>query len=387
MNVTSFQIRPPKAHADAPKADVEVWDTAVRVFHWSLVTMVTVALVTGLLLLPTWITLHLVAGTAAAALIVARVVWGLWGPGAARFASFVSGPRKLLAHCRELAAGTARRHLSHNPLGGAMIVAMFVVVILLALTGAVAEGGVLKSGPLAFMTTFAAGWTVRGIHQLIAYVLLGMVVLHLGGVVFESRRSHENLARAMVDGHKPARPGDIAPPRAVAHPVLAGSVAALLLLAGTGVIYALAQRPGLGVPRGPLDPVYADECGACHIAYHPSLAPAATWSAIMSDLTHHFGDNAALDAATSERIRKYLLNHSAERYDTLPANRLRRTDPADPLRITATPFWQRRHRHIPDSVFASRQVVARSNCAACHEDAASGLFAPSAIEIPENAEP
>lgn len=387
MNIASYQTRPPKTPADAAKADVEVWDTAVRVFHWSLVATLSVALVTGLLLLPTWITLHLVAGTTAAALVVARVVWGLWGPGAARFASFVSGPRALLAHCRKLAAGTAQRHLGHNPLGGAMIVAMFVVVILLALTGVVAEGGALKSGPLAFMTTFEVGWTVRGIHQLIAYILLGMIVLHLGGVVFESRRSHENLVRAMVDGSKPTRPGDIAPQRAVAHPVLAGIVAAPLLLAAAGVIYALAQRPGLGVPREPRDPVYVSECGACHIAYHPSLAPAATWSAIMSDLTHHFGDNAALDAATSDRIRKYLLTHSAEHYDTLPANRLRRTDPADPLRITTTPFWLRRHRHIPDSVFASKQVVARSNCAACHEDAASGLFAPTAIEIPEDAEP
>jgi cytochrome b len=382
MNVAGFPTRQPAA-----RTDVQVWDIGVRVFHWSLAATATVALLTGLALLPTWITLHLVAGTAAVALVVARVVWGVWGPGPARFTSFVQGPRALLEHCRALAAGTAHRHLGHNPLGGAMIVALIAAVVLLALTGVVAEGGALKSGPLAFMTTFAVGWSVRQLHSVMAYVLLGLVVLHVAGVVFESRRSRENLVRAMVDGHKPARPGDIAPPRAAAHPVLAAAVATVLLVAGTAVIVALAQRPGLGTPRAPIDPLYDAECGECHIAYHPSLLPAVSWSAIMADLSHHFGDNASLDAATADRLRTYLLAHSAEHYDTLPANRFRQTDPAAPLRITATPFWQRRHHDIPDSVFAAPQVRARSNCGACHEDAAGGLFAPSAIAIPEDAEP
>ena len=92
------------------------------------------------------------------------------------------------------------------------------------------------------------------------------------------------------------------------------------------------------------------------MAYHPSLAPAASWSAMMDDLSHHFGENAELDPATADHIRSYLLAHSAEHYDTLVANRLRQTDPADPLRITATPFWQRIHRRISASVFASKQV-------------------------------
>lgn len=268
-----------------------------------------------------------------------------------------------------------------------MIVTLLVIVVLLALTGVVAQGGALKTGPLAFMTTYNIGWAMRSVHQLIAYLLLGLVILHVAGVLFESRRSCENLVRAMFDGRKPTRPGDVAPPPALERPVLAAVVATLLMLAGAGTVYALAQRPGLGVPRAPLDPVYTTECGACHIAYHPSLAPAASWSAMMNDLSHHFGENAELDAATADHIRTYLLAHSAEHYDTLVANRLRQTDPADPLRITATPFWQRIHRRISASVFASKQVVARSNCSACHHDVASGLFEPSAIEIPENAKP
>lgn len=380
MNVAGFSIRRPTT-----RAHVKVWDLGVRAFHWSLLAALTVALITGLLLLPLWITLHLIAGTAAVVLVAARVVWGVWGPGAARFSSFVRGPRAVLDHYHELARGTAHRHLGHNPLGGAMIVSLLIIVVLLGLTGVVAQGGMLKSGPFAFMTSYEVGRFVRHVHKFFALLLLGLVVLHVAGALFESRRSREHLVRSMIHGHKPVRPGDITPPATRARPVLAGAVAAVLLLAGAGTVYALAQRPGLGVPKAPLDPVYVNECGACHMPYHPSLAPAATWSAIMANLTHHFGQDASLDAATTAHIRKYLLAHSAEHYDTLAANRLRRTDPADPLRITATPFWQHIHRRIPASVFASKQVVSRGNCSACHHDAARGLFQPSAIQIPEDA--
>lgn len=365
---------------------VKIWDIVVRVFHWSLAITVTVALVTGLFLLPTWITVHLIAGTTAAALVVIRIVWGIWGPGAARFAAFVHGPRKLFDHCRELADGRARRHLGHNPLGGAMIVALLVVIALLTLTGVIAEGGAVKSGPLAFATPYTVGWTARSIHNMIAYVLLALVVLHLAGVAFESRRSSENLLLSMIHGHKPTRPDDIPPPHHAARPVLAGVVATLLVLVSSVTVYALAQRPALGVPHAPLDPVYANECGACHIPYHPSLEPAASWSAIMANLSHHFGQNAELAPATAAHIRTYLLAHSAEHYDTLPAHRFRHVNPADPLRITATRFWKRIHRNIPDSAFSSKSVVSRGNCGACHTDARSGLFQPSAIAMPEEAE-
>jgi hypothetical protein len=281
----------------------------------------------------------------------------------------------------------AERHRGHDPLGGAMIVALLTVIVAVTVTGVVVLGGVLKSGPLAFATSFAIGWDVRGVHKLLAIGLLALISLHVAGAVFESWRTRENLVRAMVDGNKLAPSGDIAPPSTVARPVLAAIIATLLLLSGAGIVHTLAQRPGLGVPRAPLDPVYAEECGACHMAYHPSLAPNATWSAMMVDLAHHFGQNAEVDTATADHIRTYLLANSAEHYDTFAANRLRRMDPADPLRITAAPFWKRMHRRIPASVFASKQVVARVNCAACHHDAASGLFEPSAIQIPENAEP
>ena len=61
----------------------------------------------GFLLRPTWINLHVWAGVTAAALLLARVLWGIWGSKNARFAGFVKGPREVLAHMKELRAGKA----------------------------------------------------------------------------------------------------------------------------------------------------------------------------------------------------------------------------------------------------------------------------------------
>jgi cytochrome b len=364
-----------------------VWDPFVRIFHWLLVAALTAALITSLLLPPTWVDAHVIVGTGAAALVAARIVWGFLGPSAARFSSFVRGPRSVLHHLMELRTGSGRRHIGHNPLGAAMILALLATVLAVAVSGTVALGGVVKSGPLAFASSFVVGEAARQIHALLAYGLLVLIGLHVTGAIFESRRTGENLIRSMIDGRKELRAGDAVPAKRTAYPIAAAAVVAALFFVSTAALATLTNRPALGVPMKPLDPVYASECGACHVAYHPSLAPAETWRALMAGLSEHFGEDASLDPKTAQTILAYLTANSADTFDTRAANVFRRRNPDDPLSITATSFWRHRHARIPDRVFASPAVASRGNCDACHADAASGLFRPSAIAIPKDAEP
>ena len=180
----------------------------------------------------------------------------------------------MLHHLAELRTGTGQRHIGHNPLGAAMILALLATVIAVAASGTVALGGVIKSGPLAFASSFVVGEAARQIHALLAYGLLVLIGLHVAGAIFESRRTGENLVMSMIDGRKERRPGDAVPAKRTPYPVVAAAIFAALFLVSTAAVATLAKRPGLGVPTKPLDPVYATECGDCHIAYHPSLAPA-----------------------------------------------------------------------------------------------------------------
>ncbi len=362
---------------------IAVWDLPVRAYHWLQFVLVAVAAVTGFLLGGRWIDVHVWAGAALAALLVMRIIWGFAGSTYARFSTFLPAPRTVFSHVRELKSGTARPHLGHNPLGALMILALVAVIAGLVVSGTIIFGGVFKKGPGAAFFSFATGFSAREIHELLAFALLGLVGLHIAGAFFESWRTGENLARAMVTGSKRLEPGRHEERPIAARPLVA--VVTILVLFGAAVPLglSLAAIPPSGMPVAQLDPVYRQECTACHMAYHPSLLPTASWQALMDNLDDHFGEDASLDPETATTITAFLTANAAETADTKPANAFRRLDPASPYELTATPFWKRMHGEIPDSVFSAKPVSSKANCAACHRDAEAGAFYPANINIPK----
>lgn len=371
-----------------------VWDLGIRLFHWALVISFALAAYTGFLGPRNLLNLHVISGVTAGALIVFRLVWGWLGPGYARFSSFPLSPKAMRQHLGEIVAELRRaapsRHVpmpGHNPLGAAMVYALLLLIPLTVVTGIILLGGAVKQGPLAFLVSWDTGALARNLHQALAIALLCLVGAHLAGVIFESRRERINLAAAMVTGRKPISASHGAPPLHRARPRLAAVILAVTAAVIVPATIALARLPGRGVPPATLDPLYAKECGACHFAYPPGLAPAETWSEMMAGLDHHFGENASLDAAAAAQIGAYLAANGAENWDTRPAHLFRQRDAANPLSITATPGWMRFHRNLPEAIFKSKQVGTKGACNACHRDAATGRFDPQQIEIPEGAEP
>lgn len=366
-----------------PTGTTMVWDVFVRVFHWSLVGAVSLAALTGFVLGASWIDIHIWAGGVAAVLILSRTLWGFLGTTYARFSSFVTGPRTVLEHAQMLRAGDAPRHLGHNPLGALMILAIMLLVLAMALSGLIILGGVFKTGPLGFAISFDAGSSLSELHEVLAIGFLILISLHIGGAIYESRRSRENLPRSMVTGRKENRSNDHVSPPANARPVLMVAVVAAGLGFAAWGGTELASRPALGVPVVTLDPVYADECSACHMAFHPSLLPAKSWAYTMAHLDDHFGEDASLDIGTTEELALWLSENAGERFDTKPANVFMEVAPSAPGSIIKTPFWQRTHHHIDDAMFKRRPIYSNSNCAACHSDAESGRFYPANISIPQ----
>jgi cytochrome b len=177
-------------------ATVRVWDPLVRIFHWSLVGLFTFAFLTG----DEWQKPHEVAGYIIAGLIAFRVVWGLIGSRYARFASFIYRPSTVAGFLADTMRMKARRYLGHNPAGGMMVAGLLLAIVGISLSG-------------WMMTTDAywgVGW-VEELHEAAAFTALGLVALHVGGVIVASFEHGENLVRAMVIGRKRAPgPDDIA---------------------------------------------------------------------------------------------------------------------------------------------------------------------------------
>ena len=184
---------------------VRLWDPLVRFGHWGLAAAFAVAWLTG----EEWEAVHVFAGYGVAAIVAVRVLWGLVGPRTARFASFVRGPRAVLAYLRGLVRGNAPRYLGHNPAGAAMVLALLLSLVATAGTGmallAVEEG----EGPLAGIV--AAGTEHDGreevleeAHELFAEGSLALVIVHVLGVLASSLAHRENLVRSMLTGRKRA---------------------------------------------------------------------------------------------------------------------------------------------------------------------------------------
>ena len=362
-----------------------VWDLGVRLFHWLLVAAVAIALATGLSGPRSVLNIHIAAGAAIGGLVAFRILWGLTGSTYARFSSFPVQFSAISADLAGLVAGRRPRYRGHNPLGSLMALALLAILTLSVMTGVVTLGGVDKQGPLAFVTSYNAGKATQEVHQALAYGLLALIGCHLLGVAYEARHGQPDLVRAMLTGKKAASTDDHPASPARAKPLLAGLCVLILLTGAVHQIVALSARPALGVPSGPLDPTYREECGSCHMAYPPSLAPSARWIAILANLSDHFGEDASLKPDVAGHIRAYLTMNAAEKWDTRAAYEFQRSNPQDPLRLTATPFWVRTHRGIPESVFNSRAVGAKDACDKCHRDASTGRFDPQDIQIPERA--
>ena len=359
---------------------VPVWDKFVRIFHWGLVLCIFTAMVTGFLMGPEMVPVHVYAATTATVLLFLRILWGFFGPIYARFSSFTFSPRTILLHALAVRSGHAKRYLGHNPLGGAMILALIAAIALLGVTGAVVLGGVLKIGPLAGFASYMTGDAAKEVHESIALFLLVLVVGHIGGVAFESKHANDPLVPAMVTGKKPARDGDVKSPTVRVYLRTMVMVSALGLAITVGGMTAMASKKPANMPVTNISLLVADECTACHMFYHPSLMPAKSWAALTATLDDHFGEDASLDEDTTAEIRDWLMTHASETADTQPANIFTRALANGAFTLTETRFWKQMHHEFSDADFSAAPVYTKSNCAACHKDASTGMFSPFKIE-------
>ncbi|HUL08247.1 MAG TPA: cytochrome b/b6 domain-containing protein [Candidatus Acidoferrum sp.] len=173
----------------APRSEVKVWDPLVRIFHWGLVAAFLTAWATG----DEIRSVHIAAGSCVIGLVAFRIAWGFIGGQHARFTNFVRGPRAVTRYLRDTVMLRARRYLGHNPAGGAMIIALLAMLSVIGATG-------------IMMTTDAfrgLAW-IRDLHEGAVSLTLGLVVLHILGVIIASYEHGENLIRAMVTGRKRA---------------------------------------------------------------------------------------------------------------------------------------------------------------------------------------
>ena len=187
------QLQPPG------KTVVTVWDLPLRLFHWSLLVLFILAYATGNR--EQYYGVHKAAGIALSGLLVFRLIWGFAGNRAARFASFLKGPRAVLFHVRELLRGRVEPMAGHNPLGGWAVAVMLVLLLIEVLSGLFSSTFDYE-GPLAPLVPDTWADRMAIIHSLNLDLLLAMIGVHFLGIAITSILSRENLMASMIHGRK-----------------------------------------------------------------------------------------------------------------------------------------------------------------------------------------
>lgn len=360
-------------------AGVRVWDLGIRVFHWALVLAFVGAGVSQWILPEGFLATHLVFGYTVGALLIFRVVWGCFGSEYGRFSHLRATPGVAVRYVVDFLHRRARPYLGHNPGGALMIVVLLATLAGVVATGMLVQAGEEKQGPFAGFVSYEIGSAARDVHTFLVNITLGLIGLHVLAVILHRTMAGEPLIGAMFSGRKAWHSPPPLPAPRKTDPLAAALILATIAATCLAIVRVGEHVAPLGVPDMPVNKTYQSDCGACHDPFHPSLLPRRSWRSLMAGLDKHFGEDASLPTAEVAEITRYLTTYAAEAWDTEAGRRIAAVSLADPLRITASPHWQRKHHWLPAEAFAAGNVKSKSHCTACHNDAETGRFADQAI--------
>jgi cytochrome b len=187
---------------------ITVWDLPVRLFHWALVGLITLSVVTAEIG-GNAMQYHEWSGFTILTLVLFRVLWGFVGGTHARFADFLRGPHTVLAYAASLLRGPPRFIAGHNPLGGWMVIALLACLLVQAGTGLFANDDVMLEGPLAKHVSKHASDVLSEIHEANFVVLATLAAVHVAAALFYLLVKRDNLILPMFTGRKQAPAGTV----------------------------------------------------------------------------------------------------------------------------------------------------------------------------------
>lgn len=159
------------------------WTWFVRFTHWLVALCVLVNFFndTGF-----W---HRTIGYVCLGLVLIRIFYGLWISRQPSSRFYMPTFARIQRHFIEMRTKKFTPHIGHNPLGQLAVYFMWLIIVLLGLTGWISRTD----------TYWGEDWPVN-LHQYLSYTLMGLVALHLMAVFIVSCISRRNLLKQMIDG-------------------------------------------------------------------------------------------------------------------------------------------------------------------------------------------
>ena len=205
---------------------VVVWDAPTRLFHWLTAVLVAAAYATWRL---NWMEWHSRVGTVLLALLIFRLLWGLFGSDTARFSHFIASPRTSVRQLAHIFRREPDRQAGHNPAGGWMVLLLLALLLGETLTGVYIDNDIANVGPLTEFTPAPIADAIEALHATFWNALLAAIALHIAAILVYAMAKQHNLLVPMITGRK-TLPADVVQPR------MASLARAGLLLAASSIV-------------------------------------------------------------------------------------------------------------------------------------------------------
>ena len=354
-----------------------VWGLYTRASHGLLMVMMLAVFLTPEV--KRLLTLHVALGYTIGLLFIFRILWGFMDVTYSKFKDFNFSMVALKEYMFSI-FGNKKEYVGHNPASSYAIIAMMILTLLAVISGALTYGVKEGMGLFSFMnhTLFRDMKLFKEVHEFFSNALMAVIFAHIAGVFLDKVLHKSRALESMVDGYKS---GDEEGLKLTLWQKIYGVLA--LGFSMSAFVYMLLAPNSLLVADGNVKmdyakehPAFYKECISCHTLYPPFLLPQKSWVSMMDSLENHFGDDASLDAQTTELIKAFLVKNSAE-FSTKEASvrilgSLKKE--TSYLAITETPYWKNRHKKIDKTYYAQADIGKPSNCKACHANIENGLL-------------
>jgi Ni/Fe-hydrogenase 1 B-type cytochrome subunit len=211
-----------------PMTRVYVWDKVVRSCHWLIMISIIVLAITGIYIGDPFISapgeagehfvmgwmraLHFYFAIVFTLAVLARLVWMAIGPDVARWPSFLPVTRERWAGMRDtflfyiLLKRKFPPMLGHNPLAGLTYYVVFLLLLLMILTG-LAQYAMIEVDSIfrvfkVLLPLFGGAQTARWIHHVVMWLLIGFAVHHVYSAVMAAHIERNGILESIFTGYK-----------------------------------------------------------------------------------------------------------------------------------------------------------------------------------------
>ena len=169
-----------------------IWDLNIRIFHLMLIITVIISIISGKF---SYFYIHEISGITLFFLILFRIYWGFFGGYYSKFKNFNLNKNSLLNYFKN----KEKKYFGHNPLGSLSIFSIFLIILLLSVSGMFSSDDIFYDGPFVKLAPQLVGFFTN-IHDTLHYFLYSLIILHLSAVSYYQFFLKEKIINQMIDG-------------------------------------------------------------------------------------------------------------------------------------------------------------------------------------------